>query len=131
MNNPMATHNTKRKLRNDLLFITALLAVVTVAGACFYLLRGEGNTVTVKVDGQVFGTYALSEERVVDIPTQQGHNRLVIRDGQAMMETATCPDGICVAHHPIHREGESIVCLPNKVVVTVTGEDPQAPDIVL
>lgn len=127
----MNTRNSKHKVRNDLLFITALLAVVAVAGACLFFLRGEGNTVTIKVDGQVIGSYALSQERVVDIPTDHGHNRLVIRGGEAVMESATCPDGICVAHHPIHRDGESIVCLPNKVVVSVTGEDEQAPDIVL
>lgn len=127
----MKTRETKKKLRNDLLFITALLAVVAVLGGCFFFLRGEGSSVTVKMDTQVVGVYSLSQDRVVDIPSETGHNRLVIRDGQAFMESATCPDGICVAHHPIHREGESIVCLPNKVVVTVTGEEQQAPDIVL
>lgn len=121
----------KRRWRNDLVLIAALLAVLSAAGACLYLLRGEGTTVTVKVDAQVVGVYPLSEDRVVDIPSQQGHNQLVIRDGQAVMETATCPDGICVAHHPIHREGESIVCLPNRVVVEISGDTVQAPDIVL
>lgn len=129
----MTAHNNQHKVRNDLIFIITLLVVVAIAGACLFFLRGEGNTVTVKVDTKVFGVYSLSEDRVVDIPSQHGHNRLIIRGGQAMMEYATCPDGICVAHHPIHREGESIVCLPNKVVATVTSEsaDPQQPDIVL
>jgi len=122
----------KRKLRNDLILITALLAVVTVAGLCLWLVRGEGDTVTVTVDGQTFGVYSLTEEREVVITTHRGSNTLVIRDGKARITHADCPDGICANHRPIHRAGESIVCLPHKVVVTVTAtvaED--APDVVV
>ena len=119
----------KRKIRNDVILIAALLAVLTVAGTCMWLVRGEGNTVTVTVDGEIYGVYALSEERQVDITTPKGHNTLVIRDGQALVTEADCPDGICAGHRPIHRNGESIVCLPHKVVVTVTATETDAPDI--
>lgn len=122
-----------RLRRNDVIFIAALLAVVAIVGACLYFFRGEGDTVTVAVDGKVIATYPLSVDRVEDIRTDhEGLNRLVIRDGKAYVETASCPDGICAAHKPIHREGESIVCLPNKVVITVqTAKDADEPDMVL
>ncbi len=123
----------KRKIRNDVILIAALLAVVTVAGLCLWLVRGEGDTVTVSVDGKVIATYPLDVDRVEDIHTgKDGLNRLVIKDGKAYVETASCPDGICAAHKPIHREGESIVCLPNKVVITVkTADNTNEPDIVI
>lgn len=122
-----------RKRRNDVIFIAALVAVIAIAGACLYLFRGEGNTVIVSVDGKVISTYALNENRTEDIRTgKDGLNRLVIKDGKAWVETASCPDGICAAHKPIHRDGESIVCLPNKVVVTIEATDSnhaEQPDI--
>ena len=114
----------KRLRRNDVIFIVALLAVIAIAGACLYLFRGEGNTVSVSVDGKVSATYPLNVDRVEEIHTDNdGLNRLVIKDGKAWVETASCPDGICASHKPIHREGESIVCLPNKVVITVGTTD--------
>lgn len=122
-----------RKFRNDVIFIVALLLVVALMGLAFFLLRGEGDTVTVTVDGQHFGTYPLSEERTVEIRTGEGVgelNLLVIKDGKAHVEAATCPDGICAAHKPISRDGESIVCLPHKVVITVTTGGEEGPDIV-
>ena len=123
-----------RKFRNDLIFIAVLLAVVVIAGLAFFLLREEGDTVIVTVDGKPYGTYPLSENRTVDIRTGDGGgqlNRLVIRDGKAFVETATCPDGICAAHKPVSRDGESIVCLPHKVVITVRGtEQGSEPDVV-
>ena len=129
-----ASVNTNRKRRNDLIFILALLVVVVVAGCLLYFLRGAGDTVTITVDGTVYGTYPLTVDTVVDIPTGDNElNRLVIQDGVAYMESATCPDGICAAHRPISRTGESIVCLPHKVVVTVVTAttDADAPDIVV
>lgn len=120
-----------RKYKNDIIFIAAILAVVAIAAVALLLLRGEGSTVTVEVDRQIIGTYSLAIDRVVDIPTDDGEmNRLVIRDGKAFMESATCPDGVCVSHRPISREGETIVCLPHKVVVTVIGGNGNEPDVI-
>ena len=131
--NQSALNEKKRLRRNDVIFIAILVAVIAVAGACLYLFHGEGDTVTVSVDGKVIATYPLGVDRVEDIRTDgDGLNRLVIKDGKAWVETASCPDGICAAHKPIYREGESIVCLPNKVVITVkTAETTDEPDIVI
>ena len=62
-------------------------------------------------------------------PSGEGQlNVLVIRDGEAFVESATCPDGICAAHRPVSHDGEQIVCLPHKVVITVQKTDNQVPD---
>lgn len=119
----------KRKIRNDLILIAVLLTVSVLAGLCLWLVRGEGDTVTVTVDGDTYGVYSLTEERQVEITTPHGRNVLVIRDGRAQVTDADCPDGICANHRPIHRSGESIVCLPHKVVVTVSAADGDAPDV--
>ena len=125
----------KHKLRNDLILICGLLAILALIGLAFWLFRGEGDTVVVEVDGKTFGTYSLSENRTVEIRTGEGGkelNLLVIKDGKAYVDTATCPDGICAAHRPISRDGESIVCLPHKVVITVKlSGGKSAPDLVV
>lgn len=122
-----------RRGRNDIIFISVLLVVLVLIGLGFFLFRKEGSSVTVEVGGQVFGEYSLSRDTVVDITTGDGElNRLVIRDGKAFVETATCPDGICVGHRPISRKGESIVCLPHRIVITVTDDGvDEGPDIVV
>ena len=120
-----------RRLRNDIIFIAVLLVAVSLIGLGYFFLRGEGDTVEVSVDGEVFGEYSLSIDREVEIKTELGYNLLVIKNGEAEVEIASCPDGICSAHRPISKEGESIVCLPNKVVVTVrASEGDLEPDII-
>ena len=108
-----------RKAKNDIILILALLAIVAAVGAFVLLFRSEGEAVVVSVDGVQYGEYSLFEDRSVEIRIGDNLNYLIIKEGKAYMEQASCPDGICVSHRPVSREGESIVCLPNKVVVTV------------
>lgn len=91
----------------------------------FYFVVGKGNAgadVLVTVDGEVYGTYSLTKEQEIPI-VQEGvtTNLLVIKDGRANMTEANCPDKLCVHQKAIAKNNEMIVCLPNKVVVQVTG----------
>lgn len=105
--------------RGDLWLI---LIILLAAGAVFLITwsgRREGSRVIVTADGKEYGVWPLKEDRTIPIAIQGFHNTLVIRDGKASMEEADCPDKICVRHKPISYGGESIICLPHKLVVTV------------
>ena len=121
-------------IRNDILFIAGLLLVCAVGILYLFVFRSSGNTVQVTVDKEVYGVYSLSQNITVDIRSGEDGtklNRLIINDGKAYIEAASCPDGICVVHRPIFRDKESIVCLPNRVVVTViTDDSTDSPDII-
>ncbi len=122
----------QRTLKNDVLLIVALLLAVALLGTCLLLTQKKGDVVVVRVDGVLYGAYSLDEDTTVEIATESGYNRLVIRDGKAFVEDADCPDGICAAHRPIGGTRESIVCLPHGVVITVLrAEDAGELDIVV
>ena len=121
----------KRKTRNDFIFIGAVAFFCVFVGIAFYFFRADGNSVSVSVNGEHYGDFSLDDSRTVEIISDGGYNTLVIENGQAYVKEASCPDGICSSHKPISRSGESIVCLPNKVVITVnTDASEDAPDIV-
>ena len=122
--------NTGKKLKNDLIFISVLLLLVGAFALGYFLLRPEGDTVTVTVAGEFYGTYPLHADRTEVIRTENGENIFVIRDRKVFMESASCPDGICEKHRAIFRDGESIICLPNQVVIAVTSQNEEAPDVV-
>lgn len=133
-NNTPTVKNDGRIFKNDVIFIAALLLSLSLIGLAFLLFRGEGDLITVTVDGELTGTYSLSQDRTVEILTGEQNdqrNLLIIRDGEAYVSEASCPDGICAAHRPISRRGESIVCLPHRVVITVrTEQSTVTPDII-
>ena len=122
--------NTGKKLKNDLIFISVLLLLVGAFASGYFLFRPEGDMVTVTVGGEFYGEYSLGEDRTVAIRTENGENIFVIRDGKVFMESASCPDGICEKHRAIFRDGDSIICLPNQVVITVDSNNEEAPDVV-
>ncbi|MCM1105804.1 MAG: NusG domain II-containing protein [Blautia sp.] len=108
--------------KNDVIFIGALFLVCLVLLLAFSLQRGGGNGwVLVTVDGKDYGRYPLGEDQTVEITDESSvvTNVLVIADGWADMQEAVCPDKLCVHQRAVSREGETIVCLPNRVVVRV------------
>lgn len=82
----------------------------------------DSSYVEVKIDGEIYGTYPLDEDMKERIESADGgYNILVISDGKASIEEANCPDKICVNHRAVHYSGDSVVCLPHKLTVTVVG----------
>ena len=120
-----AVQNGGRKFRNDIILICSLLLVVAVIGLAIFFSGEEGTSVTVTLNGKPYATYSLSTDRTIEIISGEdgrGINILVIENGEAYVREASCPDLICAAHRPISRSGESIACLPNRVVITVKAQ---------
>lgn len=123
-----------RKLKNDLILLLSLLIAIAILAICLYFFSEEANSVTVTIDGEIYGTYSINTDATIEIVSGtngEGLNRLVIKDGEAYVSYATCPDGICTNHKPISRTGQSIICRPNSVVVTTkANKESITPDIV-
>lgn len=117
------TGGTKKNasIRRDLWLILVLLLLSLALLLSFFLMRKTGERVTVTVDGITVGLYSLSEDGTY--PLNGGTNLLVIEGGTAYMKEADCPDATCVRTGRIRYTGERIVCLPNRITVTVVGKD--------
>lgn len=107
----------------DLILVGGLLVVAAVLFFTLSRWSAHGGAVEVQVDGTTVATLPLDIDTTYVIDgAGGGHNTLVIADGKATVTEATCPDGVCVRHRAIDRAGQSIICLPNKVVVRLVGE---------
>ena len=113
--------------------VLALVLAVLCALSCWFVygIGGAGGAVVViEHDGEVWGRYSLYEDQVIEIETEIGENQAVIEDGKVYMAEASCPDHYCLGQHRdeggIDGANETIVCLPNKVVIMVEGADGSA-----
>ena len=112
----------------SILFVLALLISAMV---WFLSYREDGSLVMVTVDGEFYGSYDLDTDTTVEIMVGDTiTNVLVIEDGYAYMKEATCPDGLCIHQGRIHKDGQSIVCLPNRVVVTIDSDEAVEADVI-
>lgn len=123
----------KKKRRHDavlglvLLVIAAALFAVDVIGAS----GNDGNkTVVVSIDGKKEAEYPLNKDGTHILHgSHLGTNKLVIKDGEAYIEEASCPDKQCVKQGKISKAGEMLVCLPNRVVVKIIHANEEEPVI--
>ncbi len=113
--------NVRKTVRYDILLIAVLLFVSALAVGITLLSRDEGESVTVEINGVQTAAYPLSIDG--EYPLNGGTNILVIENGEAYMRYADCPDKVCVNTGKIKYGGQTIVCLPNKLAVTVRGTD--------
>ena len=117
----MKDNKDKKRLRHDLILLAVCLFASLAVWLFVTLSKEPGRTVAVTVDGEEYARYPLDEDREVVIETEWGKNVLVIKDKKADITEADCPDGLCERQRPIDESGESLVCLPHKVTVTVVG----------
>lgn len=112
--------DSTRVFRKQDVILILFFLVIAAAGLIWVNIGREGGQIVrVTVDGTVTGEYPLNRDDTVAIEGVGGSNTLVIEGGQADMTEADCPDKVCVDHAPISHVGESIICLPHKVVVEI------------
>ena len=107
--------------RNDILLAAGLLLVGGALALFLWLTRQAGGTVTVQIDGKTVMELPLNEDAQIVLGEGEHTNTLVVRDGKAQVVEASCPDQICVRQGAVQYAGESIVCLPHRLVITVRG----------
>ena len=86
--------------------------------------------VVVTVDGKSYGTYSLKREQVIRIETEYGYNELTIKDGKAGVTASDCKNQVCVHSMSISQNGQSIICLPHKLVLQICAKEEGALDAV-
>ena len=100
-----------------LLIALGMLLVMHMTG------ENQGNQVQITVDSEIYGTYDLEKDQTIEVTRGEFHNVIRIRDGQAYMEEADCPDGYCKEQGKISGQKQTIVCLPHKLVVEVIQQE--------
>ena len=120
--------STKVKRRDIILVLVIFIIAGIIFAINLSLAKGKAEVVIVKVNQEIDSIYSLREFREVEIDDT---NVIEITNGKVKMINANCPDKLCMQQHEISRRGESIICLPNRVVITIDGKANKEADIVI
>ncbi len=106
--------------KNDWILAGTILVAAFFFLAGNFFLAGKNKEaesyLRIKIDGEVFREISLKEDGEISVGE---HNRVRIEDGEVRMVWADCPDQICTGHPKISKNRESIICLPNKVILEI------------
>jgi len=109
----------------DLIIIITVLVLIGGAYSIKYFINKSDASdelqVEVYFDGELIETVGIDETKEINVDTEIGHNTILVNNGTVEMIEADCPDKVCM-FGAIKHTTESIVCLPNRVHVEISGE---------
>lgn len=118
-----------KKARRDLLLLCGICLSALVLYALTLFFQSDGVYLAVFRDGEEVARYALDTDVSFRLDSGDGGYNLVrIENGTVDMTEASCPDRICVRHRPIAKAGQTIICLPNRIILKIVGGE-QAVDL--
>ena len=112
--------------KKDIIMIAAML----LAALALYLvsqisLGAEASTIVVTLDGKEVLRRPLAVENTYDIAQDDGSlNVIAVENGAVYMKEANCRDGLCIRQGKMKNGAKTIVCLPHKIVIQLTGDAP-------
>ena len=105
--------------------IILFICLILIGGALSYLAfsgSSTGDLVVVKVNGEVYGKYSLTKDRTITV-NRDGHmNKITIKGGKVQVSKSNCKNQVCVKQGSIYTTHQNIVCIPNRVVVSIEGK---------
>lgn len=106
------------------LIIICILAVVMLSTFIInkYINSGNATMVEIYYNNAVYKRLPIDKDESVVIEENGEKNIISIKNKSVKMESATCPDLICVKTGSISKPGESITCLPHKINIKIVGE---------
>lgn len=105
--------------------ILACILIVTGLTMSYIFSFGDQTAKQLQISccGEHFGSYPLDEDREI-VVDRNGHiNKVTIKDGYVSMEFSDCSGQDCVHQGKISKTGETIICLPNKIVLEISGSE--------
>lgn len=112
--------------KGDIIILAALLCIAALIFCALHFLTPGGDNVRIEVASKTVATLPLDEDATYNVEIGgKVTNTVEIKDNQVEVTYADCPDKICKNHRAISKSGESIICLPNKVVVSIEGKNNQ------
>lgn len=116
-----------KKLDTIIIVVLLILSIIPSIYLMFFKSNNENSSIVIKVDGEVEKSIPLKDENKSNIYEFNFNNNtgyVEVKNGRVRMlemDKKICPEGICSGTGWIENSYESIVCLPNRIIVTFEG----------
>ena len=120
----------------DIIVVLAVVALAAASALTVWPSRDSGSlTAVVTADGEELDRFAPADLAAGPRTyTHNGYTLTVTAEGDGLhVSEADCPTQDCVHTGTISRSGQSIVCLPARIIIQLTGGqvDPGGVDVVI
>ena len=115
----------------DIIAIICVAVIVIISYITVNLLRNdEADTVVIYVDGKIEKKLDLNKNQEYKVNVDNGYNIIRIKDKKAKIKESDCSNQTCVNMGTISKDGQTLICLPHKVEVTIVSDDKSEVDVI-
>lgn len=125
----------KKKINKYDIILIACIIIINVL-LIFYsggnAVKDNSKIAYIYSNNKLVKEYVLTDnfKDEITIKTDNGYNTLHIENGEIWIHDASCPDKLCIYQGKISGDSEIIVCLPNKLLVKIEGNDEKKIDFI-
>ena len=118
----------------DIVIIVLLLIISFTPHLIFFKTSqksSKNNYAIIQVDGKIHKKIDLSnvkKSEKVNLNLPNGKNTLLIKNNSIQMDSANCNDALCVKQGNISKVGQTIICLPHKLIIEIKGDELDSKD---
>ncbi|MDY6037551.1 MAG: NusG domain II-containing protein [Eubacterium sp.] len=106
----------------DIILFVCLVIIGCALSYFAFVGNESGDKVIVKVNGEIYGKYDLKVDRTITVEKNGHMNKVTIKNGKVQVSESSCKNQVCVKQGAISGTHQSLVCLPNKLVVVIEGK---------
>jgi hypothetical protein len=103
-----------------LIIILFILTLLTFNTKSFF--SKAGSAALLYIDGSLVYKIDLNIDKEYELDVVNGTAKIKVTGGKLYMKESPCPRKICVSDSPVFKEGDSLICVPNKIVVKIQGK---------
>ena len=112
-----------KKYRADIVLIGLLIIMAFISYiVIFNFMSKHGDVVEVYSQSKLIKKVPLDTDTEFEVKIDNHVNVIRVENGFVFILDADCPDKLCKKQGKIRNSGETIICLPNKIVIRVDAE---------
>jgi hypothetical protein len=85
------------------------------------LPKSTGGSAEIYIDNHLAKKIPLNVDEIYEIQGVISPVEVEVKSGKIRVIASDCPLHLCLRQGSIHRQGEIIVCLPNRLVIVIAG----------
>jgi hypothetical protein len=114
-------------------WVDAILIVLVLSGAVFtfpVLKSVTPGRVVINRGNHILAEYPVDKDRIFEVTGENGPLTIMIKQGKVSVLSSPCPHQICVLSGSISHAGSQIVCVPNRILISIKASEKNGPDAV-
>lgn len=108
--------------KNDLKLILIIVILIIISFILYFILKDKSGYAYVYYENDLIEVIDLSIDNTYTVSGYNGEVVIEVKDEMIRVIKETSPSNLCSKQGFIKNNNESLICLPNKIIITI-GED--------